>query len=132
MATPLQKNPCPGVHKFTVLVTFLYSLLLYTQDVWSMLGSREECIFSICLLCPHPSARIPAPGVKLFTNSVDLSLVIIASVCLIYAQGYRGTFYKKYTIFNIFTPYLYLLRVWGHYIYNLLSPYPINGTLQIW
>ena len=63
MATPLHKNPSPGLMKFTILET-------------------KYCIFTIW---PCHSTRTPAPGVMKFTTLVDFSFVVITLylVCLI-------------------------------------------------
>ena len=94
----------------------------------------KSCIFTIWLIWPNPSTRIPAPGVIRFTILVDPSLFIITTylVCPIHAWEKRSIFLEKYIHKTLFTPKLPPLGVWGHEIYNVLSLYSTDAAYQIW
>ena len=110
--------------KFTILVD--HSLVIITAYLVYLIyalekGRKKMHFHTIWLFSPRPSTRTLAPGVMKYKDfgrpflAYHYYILSLFNLCL----GVEKKFFKKY---NNFIPKLPPLWVWGHEIYNFLSP----------
>lgn len=112
---PPQPPTPPPTHSENTLT---WSLILYTQVIWSMPRSRDEnmkrnhSFFTIWLICPCHTTGTPPLQSKICTKSVDFSLTIITinSFGRMLAQRNNVKAYTKVAGHNIYRK----LYLWHH------------------
>ena len=128
--THFARTPAPGVMKFVIWVDPSFVIITIDQ----CLGVKKKIfkgiiIFTIWLIWPHPSARIPAPGVTKFQILVDPSLsylnyiLSLSDLCL----GVKKKILKEMMHFHYMTYIAIPQRKnpcpGGNEIYNLGRPF---------
>ena len=88
MVTPLHKNPCPGIMKFTPLVDpSLVIITIHLVFVWTMLRRREDDLFKKYINFTLSTLKMTSPlsvghEIDHFLSSCPTNFVKIGSIVL--------------------------------------------------
>ena len=134
MAMPQHKNPCLWDHK---ILNFGRSSLFTITSLSESCPRGQKKIFKE-IMHFHCTTYMATPQHYNLSPRVHeiykfgrptLGSHYYTLVCLNHAPEWKRRFLKKYINF---TPKFPPLGVWGHEIYNFLSPYVTDVTYQIW